>query len=353
MATPQSSRGNSEGNKAIESHRAAANIQESSTSSGQSIKDEQPTGSISNTPEDETPEPPPAAAAPTMKQPYRRLFGHGSVTVHSLRACGAIAAVILGAAVPLFAIVVGALVNELNRWASGDQDVQGLKNSAARNALYLVYIFVACLVCAYASAFCFKTSATRAAAGLRETFIRALLSQDIGYLDTCSAGTMGALVSNNADMVEHGVGERLTLLISGVTTLVAALVVAFVQTWQLSLVVVASISLSAACASFAMKTDTKVTAQLLAIYAKAAGLAEEALSTVQIVAAFGAQKKLQAKYDAHLDAASRINVRQGPLRAVRYGIVFTGMYVSYSIAWFFGSWLVASERVDHGGRIVT
>ena len=118
------------------------------------------------------------------------------------------------------------------------------------------------------------------------------------------------------------------------------------------MVVAICIPLSTVCAGFAVVADTKISAKVLEIYAQAAGLAEEALSTIQVVSAFGASSKLQAKYDKYLDDAKRLGVRQGPLRAAQFGIVFFMTYLSYAFAWLYGTRLVVDGSISSGGKVV-
>lgn len=117
--------------------------------------------------------------------------------------------------------------------------------------------------------------------------------------------------------------------------LVSALVVAFIQSWRLTLVVATCIPISTVAAGIAVTADTKITARFLDIYSRAAGLAEEALSTVKIVTAFGASSKLCLKYDNHLEEASRLGMKQGPVRATLFGVIFLMTYLSYAVAWLY------------------
>jgi ATP-binding cassette, subfamily B (MDR/TAP), member 1 len=285
-------------------------------------------------------------------RPYLRLLREATLPDHILRCIGLLSAIAFGAAMPLMTIVFGHMVDDLNSWGSGDSNVAALVDNGSRNALWLTWLFLGCFACVFISVLCLRITALRSSTSLRLRFIRALISQDIQYMDSCSAGTVGTLVSTNAELVEGGIGERITVFVSGLSMLFSAFVVAFVQSWKLTLVVALGIPLSAIAAGFAVIADSKINAKVYEIYAQAAGLAEEALSTTKIVAAFGASGKLQKKYDQYLRLARRLSIKQGPLRAMQFSVVMATTYLSYGMAWFYGTHLLSTGGVSSGGKII-
>jgi ATP-binding cassette subfamily B (MDR/TAP) protein 1 len=68
--------------------------------------------------------------------------------------------------------------------------------------------------------------------------------------------------------------------------------------------------------------DRKLDAQILEVYSKAGGLAEEALGSVRNVVAFGAHKKLKAKYGEYMDSAKTLGIKKGPLVGLQYSSQF-------------------------------
>lgn len=284
--------------------------------------------------------------------PYFRVVRRASLTDHLLRCVGVAAAITFGAAIPLMTILLGNLVDDLNGWGSGNSDTETLLESGTNVARLMAYIFVGTFVCALLSAFCFKYTAVRATSRLRQDFMRALLSQEIEYHDSSSPGAISSLISSNADIVESGLGDRVSMFISGCAMLVGAFIVAFIQSWRLTLVVSLALPVSTVGASFAVIADTKVSVKVMNINARAAGIAEEALSTVKIITAFGANNKIRAKYDMFLEDARRFGAKQGPLRAIQFGFVLFMNYLAYAIALLYGAYLVANGSISSGGKVV-
>jgi ATP-binding cassette, subfamily B (MDR/TAP), member 1 len=288
----------------------------------------------------------------TTFRPFFRLLCDACFRDHLLRCLAFLSAIAFGAAIPLMTVVFGNTVDDLNGWGSGTDGVAALVQNGSRNALWLTWLFLGCFASVFLSVLCFRTTALRTSTSLRQRFIRALISQDIQYLDSCPAGKAGTLVSTNAELVEGGIGERVTVFVSGCSMLFSAFIVAFIQSWRLTLVVALLIPLSAVVAGFAVVADSKLNARIYAVYAEAAGLAEEALSTMKIVAAFGAGPKLQKKYQQYLEVAKGLCIRQSPLRALQFSVVMATTYLSYAMAWFYGTHLLSTGIMSSGGRVI-
>ena len=89
------------------------------------------------------------------------------------------------------------------------------------------------------------------------------------------------------------------------------------------------------------------------VYSKAGGLAEEALSSVRNVVAFGAHDKLRKKYAVYLDSARDCGVKKAPLLGIQYSTEFSIAFCAYSLAFWYGVKLMLSGGPYNGGTIIT
>lgn len=284
---------------------------------------------------------------------YFRIWRYSTLLDHVLRTCGIISAVVCGAALPLMTLVFGNLIDNFNDWDAGKLSPSDFRSKVSKNALWFTYLFLGIFVLASFNTLCFRFTATRCVKALRRDFLRSILRQDLPYFDTNLPGSVAALLSNNADLVEVGLGEKLGVFMEGISQLGAAFIVAFTRQWKLTLVVAATLPLTMAVVIVAVILDTKIDTKILAIYSKAGGLAEEALSTIRIVTAFNAGGKLRARYDAYLDNAKQHGIKRGPVRGVMYGVQFAAMFCAYAFAWFYGIRLLAWGEVSSGGHLIT
>lgn len=99
--------------------------------------------------------------------------------------------------------------------------------------------------------------------------------------------------------------------------------------------------------------DAKIEAKILDIYNNAGGLVEEALSTIRIITAFGAQNKLLSRYDASLAEAQKLGLEKGPIIGVQWSVEFFTTFCGYSLAWFYGVKLLNEGKIGNGGDVIT
>ncbi|KMU78211.1 leptomycin B resistance protein pmd1 [Coccidioides immitis RMSCC 3703] len=159
---------------------------------------------------------------------------------------------------------------------------------------------------------CFTITAVRGVRRLRLEYIKAILRQDMAYFDTYTPGSVATRISNNANLIQNGLSEKVGTAVQGFAMLIAAFVVAFTRSWRLTLPVATSIPTAVTLVGITVVLDTKIEAKVLDIYSKAGGLVEETLSSIRVVVAFGAGGKLRKKYDEHLDSAKKFGGEKGP-----------------------------------------
>ncbi|KIX08813.1 uncharacterized protein Z518_03470 [Rhinocladiella mackenziei CBS 650.93] len=285
--------------------------------------------------------------------PYLRVWRYAKPIDHMLRICGFFAACGAGAALPLMTIVFGDMIDDFNNFGTGQISMDEIYDDISNNALYFLYLFIGKFFLVFINTTCFRITAIRATKALRQDFIVALVRQDIAYFDNCSPGTVATTISNNADIVENGLGEKVGVAFQALAMLAAAFIVAFTQQWKLTLVTATTLPLAVIVVGITVAIDAKLEAKILKIYGTAGGLAEEAMSTVRIVTAFNATGKLRRKYDEYLETAKRYGVKKGPVLGFQYSTEFFAMYCAYALAWFYGIKLLVQGDVGSGGDIIT
>lgn len=154
-------------------------------------------------------------------------------------------------------------------------------------------------------------------------------------------------------MIQTGLSEKVGVIIQGLSMLVSAFIVAFAKGWKLTLVTATTLPAAVIAVGITIALDARLEAKILDIYAKAGGLAEEALSSIRVVAAFGAQNKLLRKYDAYLEVAKTYGVKKGPILGTQYSAEFFMMYCAYALAFWYGIRLLLRGEIDSGGTVTT
>lgn len=166
----------------------------------------------------------------------RVLYTFSTPLDHLLRCIGLVAAVASGAVLSCMTLVFGSSVDEFNSFGANQTSADALYSGLTRNALYFFYLFLGRFVLVYVHSSCFGISGIRATRAFRQQFVKAVIRQDIAYIDSTSPGAIITTISANVNMVENGITEKIGSLIQAISMLVAGFVVAFTQQWKLTLV---------------------------------------------------------------------------------------------------------------------
>jgi len=140
---------------------------------------------------------------------------------------------------------------------------------------------------------------------IRELYLRAIFRQNIAFFDFLGSGEITTRISSDMVLVQDGVGQKVSLFISGTSMFFSALIVGFVRSWKLTLIMLsATVAMSIMMVFNGKRMKTNQT-QAIDEYATAGTLAEEVISSARNVTAYGTQKRLEAKYKLFLTRASQ------------------------------------------------
>lgn len=162
---------------------------------------------------------------------------------------------------------------------------------------------------------------------------------------------MTTQATTNGNNVNNGISEKLTLTIQGLSTFVAAFIVAFAVQWKLTLITISIVPTIIVVTGICVGIDTKNESKLLGIYSKAGSLAEEVFSTVRTVHAFWLNPLLSRKYDRFLDDAMTVGLKKSPNYAVLFSTEFFCVYSGYGLAFWQGIRMYWSGEIPQSGNV--
>jgi ATP-binding cassette, subfamily B (MDR/TAP), member 1 len=169
---------------------------------------------------------------------------------------------------------------------------------------------------------------------------------DAAKNSTTSAGAVAVKITNNANILQIGISEKLGLVIQSLAMLCSALVIALIRQWELALVtttmLVAMMIVYGIVVPLDMRKENIITASLNT----AAGLAEEAFNSIRTVVSSTAEARLFARYDSHLMKAQSLGMRKGPLTGIIFATAFVFVYCGYSLCFWYGIRMVSQGRFD-------
>lgn len=156
---------------------------------------------------------------------------------------------------------------------------------------------------------------------LRKLAFRSLLRQDIGYFDLKdnSLGALTTRLSSDAGSVKGLTGDLFGIGMNLVGSLLAGLIIAFVNCWQLTLVVLAIIPGIALGGYFEMQASAGIDSGAKKDFAKANTLAAEAVDNIGTVRSLGIEDYFIGRYDNSIKATILAKSRKALFTGLAYG----------------------------------
>ncbi|XP_037800229.1 ATP-dependent translocase ABCB1-like [Penaeus monodon] len=181
---------------------------------------------------------------------------------------------------------------------------------------------------------------------LRGMFLKSILRQEIGWFDTHQTNDFASRVTEDLNKLQEGIGEKVGMFIFFMTIFIASLINAFVHGWELTLVILSVFPLLGISTGIIAKVQSSLTSVEMKEYAKAGSIAEEVISAIRTVVAFGGEAKEVERYDANLVHAKRAGVKRGLVTGVGMGLMWFLIYAAYALAFYYGTGLILESRTD-------
>lgn len=174
--------------------------------------------------------------------------------------------------------------------------------------------------------------------------MRSSLNQDISWYDLNQSGEFASRMNEDLVKLEDGLGEKVVMYVHYLSAFFSSLILALVLGWQLALVCLCSLPVTLIAVSFVAMITGRLSKLEMAEYAKAGSVAEEVLSSIRTVFAFGGQEKESERYKNKLVAAKKVNIKKGFFSGLGFGILWFCIYAAYALAFWYGVKLVLQER---------
>ncbi|CAK8671951.1 unnamed protein product [Clavelina lepadiformis] len=311
--------------------------------------------------------------------PFHKLFRYANCTDYLLMLVGTLGAMVHGAAFPFMMTVFGQMIDTFIEYSrcveyTGKQCTEEDINATyeAQNLTYetlnesqkyypidveaeltsfsYYYVFIACMVivCGYVQVGNWVLASTRQTRKIRQLFFRSIMRQEIGWFDIHHMGELNTRMSDDVNKISDAIADKFSVFIQRLTTFVGGFVVGFVNGWELTLVIMAISPLLGIGAALMGRFVANMTSKELQAYAAAGSVAEEVLSSIRTVAAFGGEKKEVERYDKNLESAEKQGIKKGMTQGFFSGYMWCMIFLSYALAFWYGSTLVLDERFTTG-----
>ncbi|KAM4706234.1 ATP-binding cassette sub-family B member 5-like [Rhinophrynus dorsalis] len=211
-------------------------------------------------------------------------------------------------------------------------------------SLYYTGIGAAVIVCAYVQVSFWVLAAARQTRKMRKEFFHSILSQEISWFDVTKSGELNTRLTDDINKINDGIGDKVGHFFQNVSTCIAGIVIGLAKGWQLTLVSLATTPLIALTTSISSKMMVSLTSKELSAYAKAGAVAEEVLTSIRTVVAFGGQDKEIKRYSKNLGEAKKCGIKKAMASQLANGMMYCIFYASHGLGFWYGTILVLGDN---------
>lgn len=282
---------------------------------------------------------------------YFRVFKFSDRLDIALYITSLLAAVASGAALPLMTLVFGQFTTDFNNFAAGRSSADEFRRRVDSFVLWFIYLFVARFVLTYFTTVAISVAGIRTTRALRKAFLESTLRQEVWHFDKMDNGSAATQVTTNGNRVNQGIAEKLASVVQGIALFFSSFIIALAVQWKLALICMSIIPALILAIGIIIPIDAIQEARITKFYSQGAVLAQDAISSIRSIHAFGASKKIVLKYDEYLTAAHK----EGKKKSPNYGVLFASqnflVTASTSLAFWQGYRMFRSHEIDNVGTV--
>ncbi|XP_075994467.1 ATP-dependent translocase ABCB1 [Genypterus blacodes] len=257
-----------------------------------------------------------------------------------------------GVVLPLMCVVFGdmtdSFVSDSVNTMLNVTSNSNLEEDMTTYAIYYSIMGFVVLGAAYMQVAFWTLAAGRQVKRIRTLFFHCIMLQDIGWFDVNETGELNTRLTDDVYKIQEGIGDKVGMLLQSFTTFIVSFIIGFIKGWKLTLVILAVSPVLGISAGFFSMVLTTFTTKEQSAYAKAGAVAEEVLSAIRTVFAFSGQEKEIKRYHKNLEDAKAMGIKKALSANIAMGFTFMMIYLSYALAFWYGSTLILSGEYTIG-----
>ncbi|XP_047325305.1 ABC transporter B family member 4-like [Impatiens glandulifera] len=301
-----------------------------------------------NVPESTLPEPEPEPEPEKQPQnpqpvPFTRLIRLNKPEIPVLLG-GTLAAIINGSILPIYGLLISSVIK------SFFEPPNELKKDSRFWAIMFAILGLATFVAYPTRTYLFSIAGNKLIKRIRKLCFKKVVSMEVSWFDhpENSSGVIGARLSTDAATIRALVGDTLAQIVQDSSSAIAGLIIAFLASWQLSLIILGLLPLIAANGFVQVKFMKGFSADAKAMYEQASQVATDAVGSIRTVASYSAEEKIMEMYEERCKGPVKNGIRQGLVSGAGFGLSFMLLYLVYSLSFYAGARLIEDGKITFG-----
>lgn len=281
---------------------------------------------------------------------FYKLFSFADPLDYVLMVFGTVGACVHGAAIPVFFIFFGKLINA---FGSNVTDPDKMASEVAQHALQFLYLGLVIMVSGWFEVSCWMQTGERQSARMRMQYLKSVLSQDVSFFDTkISTGEIINSISTDIVVVQDAISDKIGHYLHYMARFLAGFAVGFSSVWQLTLLTVAVVPLMAIAGGAYAAAMTGLSKKSQLAYVEAGKVAEEAISQVRTVYSFVGETKAIQAYSRALGTTLKLGKKGGLAKGLGVGFTYGLIFGAWALLlWYAG--VLVRHGVTNGGEAFT
>ncbi|KAL9672979.1 hypothetical protein QQ045_029232 [Rhodiola kirilowii] len=283
--------------------------------------------------------------------PFWKLFSASDKTDHLLMFFGTIGACLHGAALPVFLILFGRMIDSLGGLSMHPIE---MSSQVSKNASYLVFLGLAVLVSSWIGVASWMQTGERQTSRLRVKCLESVLMQEIRFFDTeAKEKNPIFLISRDAVLVQDVISDKIGHGLRYLSQSAAGFAIAFASVWQLTLLTLAIVPLLAVAGVAYTVIMATLSEKGEAAYAEAGNVADEVISNVRMVYALVGERRAITAYSKSLVKGLKIGKRRGLAKGIGIGFTYSLLFCAWALLLWYSSVLVRHHDTRGGKAFAT
>jgi len=228
--------------------------------------------------------------------PFSKLMTPATTGEKGMMYFGWVMSVLTGIGLPLFVLFISRMFNSFGPAESPKDTLKTVTECYG--------VMVACGAFIGLTGFCYWFISLKFADAMarrtKENFLGSVLKQESAWFDANNYNELAACMTKESMSICKAVGEKPGLLLQAMGMSICGLAIGFTQGWSLALTFLAIVPVMTISGAIFGAAGANKFAKSLKAYGQSAGYAEQALSAVKVVVAFGMESCEVNNYSKYL-----------------------------------------------------